>query len=50
MSDRSKELLNKVQAAIECPPATQDITINLANRIKSHNDLDMNLRRNVSKS
>lgn len=32
MLDRSKELLNIIQAAIECPPATQDISINLANR------------------
>jgi hypothetical protein len=32
MLDRSKQLLNIVQAAIECPPATQDISINLANR------------------
>ena len=32
MHDRVKELLNKVQSAIECPPATQDISINLANR------------------
>lgn len=30
--DRSKQLLNDIQSAIECPPATQDITINLANR------------------
>ena len=29
---RSEELLQSVQAKIECPPATQDITINLANR------------------
>lgn len=32
MIDRAKELLDKVQSAIECPPATQDISINLANR------------------
>jgi len=32
MHDRAKELLNKIQSAIECPPATQDISINLANR------------------
>ena len=32
MVDRSKELLHIIQAAIECPPATQDISINLANR------------------
>lgn len=32
MLDRSKQLLNIIQAAIECPPATQDISINLANR------------------
>lgn len=32
MLDRSKELLHIVQAVIECPPATQDISINLANR------------------
>jgi hypothetical protein len=30
--DRIHNILNSVQAAIECPPATQDITINLANR------------------
>ena len=29
---RADELLQSVQAKIECPPATQDITINLANR------------------
>ena len=29
---RAEELLDSVQAKIECPPATQDITINLANR------------------
>jgi hypothetical protein len=29
---RTDELLNSVKAAIECPPATQDITINLTNR------------------
>jgi hypothetical protein len=29
---RAEELLQSVQAKIECPPATQDITINLANR------------------
>lgn len=29
---RAQELLNKVQASIECPPATQDISLNLANR------------------
>jgi hypothetical protein len=32
MTDRAKELLNQVQARIDCPPATQDISINLANR------------------
>ena len=32
MLDRSKQLLNIIQASIECPPATQDISINLANR------------------
>jgi hypothetical protein len=32
MIDRANQLLNIVQAAIECPPATQDISINLANR------------------
>jgi hypothetical protein len=32
MIDRAKQLLNKVQSAIECPPATQDISLNLANR------------------
>jgi len=32
MKDRAKELLDKVQSAIECPPATQDISINLENR------------------
>lgn len=30
--NRAEELLQSVQAKIECPPATQDITINLANR------------------
>jgi hypothetical protein len=30
--DRVQQLLNSVKSAIECPPATQDITINLANR------------------
>jgi hypothetical protein len=29
---RAEELLDSVQTKIECPPATQDITINLANR------------------
>lgn len=29
---RAEELLESVQTNIECPPATQDITINLANR------------------
>jgi hypothetical protein len=29
---RAEKLLQSVQAQIECPPATQDITINLANR------------------
>ena len=29
---RSEELLDSVQTNIECPPATQDITLNLANR------------------
>jgi hypothetical protein len=29
---RAKELLDSVQAEIECPPATQDISLNLANR------------------
>lgn len=29
---RANELLNIVQANISCPPATQDISINLANR------------------
>ena len=29
---RSDELLDRVQTGIECPPATQDISINLANR------------------
>ena len=32
--NRSNELLNIVQTNIECPPATQDITLNLANRKK----------------
>jgi hypothetical protein len=30
--DRIYDILNSVQTAIECPPATQDITINLVNR------------------
>ena len=30
--DRIHNILNSVKAVIECPPATQDITINLANR------------------
>jgi hypothetical protein len=29
---RAEELLDQVQVNIECPPATQDISINLANR------------------
>jgi hypothetical protein len=29
---RADELLNQIQNNIECPPATQDITLNLANR------------------
>lgn len=29
---RAEELLDKVQTNIECPPATQDISLNLANR------------------
>lgn len=29
---RSEELLDQVQTNIECPPATQDISLNLANR------------------
>lgn len=29
---RSDELLDKIQTNIECPPATQDISLNLANR------------------
>ena len=29
---RAEELLDSVQTQIECPPATQDITINLTNR------------------
>jgi hypothetical protein len=29
---RAEELLDSVQTNIECPPATQDITLNLANR------------------
>lgn len=29
---RADEILDSVQLNIECPPATQDITINLANR------------------
>lgn len=32
MINRYNELLNSVKAAIECPPATQDISINLENR------------------
>lgn len=31
---RAEELLDSVQTNIECPPATQDITLNLANRKK----------------
>jgi hypothetical protein len=30
--DRINNILNSIKAAIECPPATQDISINLANR------------------
>lgn len=30
--DRIHNILNSVKSAIECPPATQDITINLTNR------------------
>lgn len=29
---RAEELLDKVKTNIECPPATQDISLNLANR------------------
>lgn len=29
---RADELLEKIQTNIECPPATQDISLNLANR------------------
>lgn len=29
---RAEELLDSVQTKIECPPATQDISLNLANR------------------
>jgi hypothetical protein len=29
---RANELLDSVQSSIECPPATQDISLNLANR------------------
>lgn len=29
---RADELLNRIQTNIECPPATQDISLNLANR------------------
>ena len=29
---RAEELLNSIQTNIECPPATQDISLNLANR------------------
>lgn len=29
---RAEELLDAIQTGIECPPATQDISINLANR------------------
>ena len=32
MSDRSYQLLNILQAQVECPKATQDIELNLANR------------------
>lgn len=31
-NSRADELLQKVQTNIECPPATQDISLNLANR------------------
>jgi hypothetical protein len=30
--DRIYNILNSIKAAIECPPATQDISINLTNR------------------
>ena len=29
---RAEELLDNIQTSIECPPATQDISLNLANR------------------
>jgi hypothetical protein len=32
MKNRAQQLLDQVQTNIECPPATQDISINLANR------------------
>lgn len=32
MKSRADELLDSVQTNIECPPATQDISLNLANR------------------
>ncbi|NDB58635.1 hypothetical protein EB001_09330 [bacterium] len=32
MKNRAEELLNQVEDRIVCPPATQDISINLANR------------------
>lgn len=32
MKSRAEELLDSVQNNIECPPATQDIILNLANR------------------
>lgn len=32
MVERSIEILNNIKAQLECPPATQDISINLANR------------------
>jgi len=32
MVDRTKELFEQVKARIECPQATQDISLNLANR------------------
>ena len=32
MKSRAEELLDSVQTNIECPPATQDISLNLANR------------------
>lgn len=32
MKNRAAELFSQVQAQIECPPATQDISLNLANR------------------